>query len=221
MKKNINIIIMGPQGSGKGTQARMLAKKFDLQIFETGSVLRKIAKEDTEIGRKINEIMHVKGNIIPWDIMKEKILGRKLDELDENKGIIFDGTPRIIEEVEFWNKKLEEVDRKIDHVFYINLSKEESVKRLSLRKLCRKNNHPLIVGKDIKEEDTKCPVCGSEVYRREDDTPKKILKRLQWSKELIAPVVEYYKNKGMLIKINGDNTIELVYQEILGKMELA
>ena len=221
MKKNINIIIMGPQGSGKGTQARMLAEKFDLQIFETGRVLREIASQDTEIGRKINEIMHVKGNIIPWDIMKEKILGQKLDELDENKGIIFDGTPRIIEEVEFWNKKLEEVDRKIDHVFYINLSKEESVKRLSLRKLCRKNNHPLIVGKDIKEEDTKCPVCGSEVYRREDDTPKKILKRLQWSKELIAPVVEYYKNKDMLIKINGDNTIELVYQEILGKMDLA
>lgn len=221
MKKNINIIIMGPQGSGKGTQARMLAKEFDLQIFETGSVLRKIAGEDTEIGRKINEIMHVKGNIVPWDFMKEKILGQKLDELDTDKGIIFDGTPRIIEEAEFWEKKLKEVNRKIDYVFYIDISKERSVKRLSVRKLCKKNNHPLIVGYDIKEEDTKCPICGSEVYRREDDTPEKILKRLQWSKELIIPVVEYYKNKEMLIEINGDNTIELVYQEILGKMEPA
>ena len=221
MKKNINIIIMGPQGSGKGTQARMLAEKFDLQIFETGSVLRKIAGEDTEIGRKINEIMHVKGNIVPWDIMKEKILGQKLDELDENRGIIFDGTPRIIEEAEFWEKKLKEVDRKIDYVFYINIPKERSVKRLSVRKVCRKNNHPLIVGKDIKEEDTKCPICGSEVYRREDDTPEKILKRLQWSKELLSPVIEYYKNKGLFIEINGDNAIEEVNQEVLGKMELA
>ena len=221
MKKNINIIIMGPQGSGKGTQARMLAEKFDLQIFETGSVLRKIAGEDTEIGRKINEIMHVKGNIIPWDIMKEKILGQKLDELDEDRGIIFDGTPRIIEEAEFWEKKLKEVNRKIDYVFYINIPKERSVKRLSVRKVCRKNNHPLIVGKDIKEEDTKCPICGSEVYRREDDTPEKILKRLQWSKELLSPVIEYYKNKGLFIEINGDNAIEEVNQEVLGKMELA
>ena len=220
MKKNINIIIMGPQGSGKGTQARMLAEKFDLQIFETGSVLRKIASQDTEIGRRINEIMHVKGNIIPWDIMKEKILGQKLDELDENRGIIFDGTPRIIEEAEFWEKKLKEVNRKIDYVFYINIPKERSVKRLSVRKLCRKNNHPLIVGKDIKEEDTECPICGSEVYRPEDDTPEKILKRLQWSKELLSPVIEYYKNKGLFIEINGDNTIEEVNQEVLGKMEL-
>ena len=220
MKKNINIIIMGPQGSGKGTQARMLAKEFDLQIFETGSVLRKIAAEDTEIGRKINEIMHVKGDIVPWDLMKEKILGQKLDELDVDKGVIFDGTPRIAEEAKFWHKKLKEVDRKIDYIFYINLSKEESVKRLSIRKLCKENSHPLIVGTDLKEEDTKCPICGSDVYRRKDDTPEKILKRLEWSKKLIAPVVEYYKNKNMLIEINGDNTVELVYQEILEKMKL-
>ena len=219
MKKNINIIIMGPQGSGKGTQARMLAKKFDLQIFETGSVLREIAREDTPIGRKINEIMNVKGNIIPWDFMKEKILGQKLDEFDTRRGVIFDGTPRILEEVEFWEKKFKEVNRKIDYIFYINLTKEESIRRLSIRKLCRKNNHPLIVGYDIKEEDTKCPICGGEVYRRKDDTPEKILKRLEWSKKLITPVVEYYKNKNMIIEINGDNTIELVYQEILGKME--
>ena len=220
MKRNINIIIMGPQGSGKGTQARRIAEKCNLQIFETGSVLRKIAKEDTEIGRKINEIINVKGNIVPWDFMKEKILGQKLDELCTKKGIIFDGTPRIIEEAEFWEKRLKEARRKIDYVFYIKISKEESIRRLSMRKLCKKNNHPLIVGKDLKEEDTKCPICGSEVYRREDDTPEKILKRLKWSEKLLSPVVEYYKNKKMLIEINGNNTIEEVCQEIFGKMEL-
>ncbi|MCK5592168.1 MAG: nucleoside monophosphate kinase [Candidatus Pacebacteria bacterium] len=219
MKKNINIMIMGPQGSGKGTQARLLAKKYDLQMFETGSVLREIASQDTEIGRKINEIMHVKGNIIPWDIMKEKILGQKLDGLDENKGIIFDGTPRIIEEAEFWEKKLKEVGRKVDYIFYVDVPKEESIKRLSVRKLCRENGHPLIVGKNLKEEDTKCPICGSEVYRREDDTPEKILKRLEWSGKLISPVLEYYKNKGMLIKVNGVNSVEEVFKEILEKIE--
>lgn len=207
---------MGPQGSGKGTQARMLAEKFDLQIFETGSVLREIASQDTEIGRKINEIMNVKGNIIPWDFMKEKILGQKLSELDENKGIIFDGTPRIIEEAEFWNEKFKETDRKIDYVFYVDIPKEESVKRLSSRKLCKKNAHPLIVGKDLSEEEKKCPICGSEVYRREDDTPEKVLKRLEWSRKLLSSVIEHYKSREMLVKINGEQDLENVFKEILG-----
>jgi len=213
--KNINIIIMGPQGSGKGTQARMLAEKFDLQIFETGSVLREIASQDTEIGRKLNEIMHVKGNIVPWDFMKEKILGQKLSELDKNKGIIFDGTPRIIEEAEFWNEKFKETDRKIDYIFYVDISKKESVKRLSVRKQCRENKHSLVVGKDLKEEDVKCPICGSEVYRRKDDTPEKILIRLEWSRKLLSPVIEYYKNREMLMKINGEQSVENVFKEIL------
>ena len=206
---------MGPQGSGKGTQARMLAEKYDLEIFETGDVLRKIAKQDTEIGRKINEIMNIKGELVPWDFMKKKILGQKLDELDESKGIIFDGTPRIMEEAEFWNEKLKETERNLGYVFYVNISKEESIKRISSRKQCRENGHPLIVGKNITEEDKKCPICGSEVYRREDDTPEKVLNRLEWSEKLLAPVIEYYENKNMLTKINGEQGVEEVFGEIV------
>ena len=207
---------MGPQGSGKGTQARMLAERYDLEIFETGAVLRKIAKQDTEIGRKINEIINVKGDIVPWDFMKKEILGQKLSELDENKGIIFDGTPRIMEEAEFWNEKLKKTGRDLDYVFYVNISKEESIKRISSRKLCKENSHPLIVGKNITEEDKKCPICGSEVYRRKDDTPEKVLNRLEWSEKLLAPVIKYYKNKNMFTKINGEQSVEDVFGEIVG-----
>ena len=210
---------MGPQGSGKGTQARMLAEKYDLEIFETGDVLRKIAKQDTEIGRKINEIINIKGELVPWDFMKKKILGQKLDELDKNKGIIFDGTPRIIEEAEFWDKKLKEVNRDIDYVFYVDISKEESIKRISSRKQCREKGHLLIVGKDVKEEDTKCPICGGEVYRREDDTPEKVLNRLEWNERLLKPVIEYYENKNMLIKINGEQGVEEVFGDVAGCMK--
>jgi len=213
MKKNINIIIMGPQGSGKGTQARMLAKEFDLQIFETGSVLREIASQDTEVGRKIDEIINKKGQFVPWDLMKKEVFDWGVERLNKNRGIIFDGTPRIVKEIEYWDEKL---DRKIDYIFYIDISKEESVKRLSVRKQCRKNKHLLIVGKDLKEEDLKCPICGGEVYRREDDTPEKILKRLKWNKELLSPVVEYYENREMLIKIDGEQSVEDVFGEILG-----
>ncbi len=219
MKKNINVIIMGPQGSGKGTQVRLLANKFDLQIFETGDVLRKIAKQDTPLGKKIDEIINKKGGIVPWDLMKEKILTQKLNELDKRKGIIFDGTPRILEEAVFWEEKLKETKRKIDYIFYISILKEESIKRMSSRKLCKKYAHPLIVGKDLKEEDTKCPICGSEVYRREDDTPEKVLKRLEWSQKFLRSVIEYYKQKNMLIEINGQKSIKEVQDEILSHIK--
>ncbi len=204
---------MGPQGSGKGTQARMLAEKFDLQIFETGSVLREIASQNTEVGRKIDEIINKKGQFVPWDLMKKEVFDWGISKLDKNRGIVFDGTPRIVKEIEYWNEKL---DRKIDYVFYVDISKEESVKRLSVRKQCRENKHLLIVGKDLKEEDLKCPVCGSEVYRREDDTPEKILKRLEWNKELLSPVIKYYEDKNMLIKINGEQGVKSVFKEIVG-----
>ncbi len=215
MKKNINIIIMGPQGSGKGTQARMLAEKFDLQIFETGSVLREIASQNTEVGRKIDEIINKKGQFVPWDLMKKEVFDWGVEKLDKNRGIIFDGTPRIMKEIEYWDEKLPILNREIDNIFYVDISKEESIKRISSRKLCKKNAHPLIVGKDLNEKETKCPICGSEVYRREDDTPEKVLKRLEWTKELLGPVIEYYESKDILIKINGEQSAEKVFEEII------
>ena len=215
MKKNINIIIMGPQGSGKGTQARLLAEKFDLQIFETGNVLREIANQDNEIGRKINDIINVRGQFVPWDIMKKEVFDWGFDRLDKEKGIIFDGTPRIMKEIEYWNEKLPSLGKKIDYIFYIDISKEESVKRISSRKLCKKNAHPLIVGKDLSEDEAKCPICGSEVYRRQDDTPEKVLNRLQWNEENMKPVIEYYDQKKMITRIHGEKSIEEINEEIL------
>lgn len=219
MKKNINIIIMGPQGSGKGTQGRLLAEKYDLQIFETGSVLREIASQDTEIGKKIDEIINKKGEFVPWDLMKKEVFDWGVEKLDKERGIIFDGTPRIFKEIGYWNEKLSVLKRKIDYIFYINISEKESVRRLSNRKLCRENSHPLIIGKDLSENDLKCPICGSEVYRREDDTPEKILNRLKWNKENMQPVFDYYNDKKMIIEIKGEQSINDISKEILSHIE--
>lgn len=209
---------MGPQGSGKGTQARLLANKFDLQVFEMGLILRDIALGDTKIGKKIDKIINKKGQFVPWDIVKEAI-EHAISKFDKNRGIVFDGTPRRMEEIEYWEKKFKELKRVLSYVFYIDLSQEESIKRLSSRKLCKKNGHPLIIGIDIKEEDTKCPICKSEVYKREDDTPEKILKRLKWNEELLRPVIDYYKKREMLIEINGKQLIENVYGEIINHIK--
>lgn len=210
---------MGPQGSGKGTQARFLAEKYDLQIFETGNVLREIASQDSDIGRQIDEIINKKGGFVPWDIMKKEVFDWGLGQLNQEKGIIFDGTPRIMKEIEYWNDKFLSLKKQIDYIFYIDISKEETVKRLSSRKLCKENAHPLIVGKDLSEDETKCPICGSEVYRREDDTPEKILKRLEWNEENMKPVIKYYDNKKMITRIDGEKSIEDINKEIVSHIE--
>lgn len=218
MAKNINVIIMGPQGSGKGTQARLLREKYDLQPLEVGNILRNIAKEDSDLGREIDDIINKKGQYASWEIVK-KVLDHEVSKLDKNRGILFDGTPRRMEEVKYWEEELPKIGRKIDFIFYINISKEESLKRISSRKLCKKNGHPLIVGKDIKEEDTLCPICQSDVYRREDDTPEKVLKRLEINEEKLGPVVEYFDKKNMIKRINGENTIENIQKEIISYIE--
>ncbi len=218
MKKNINIIIMGPQGSGKGTQIRLLINKYGLQPIEVGNILREIAKKDTPVGREVDEVINKRGEMVSWELL-EKVLDEKVGLLDPKKGVIFDGTPRRMEEVKYWDKKLSDIGRKIDYIFYIDVSKEESLRRISSRKLCKANGHPLIVGKDIKEEDKVCPICGSEVYRRDDDTPEKVAKRLSWNEEKMKPVVEYYEKRGMITRINGENTIENIHKEILDHIE--
>lgn len=221
MKKNINIVIMGSQGSGKGTQAKLLAKEYDLQHLETGGILRKIAKEGTKVGKMIDVLINKNGEFVPWSIVRE-ILDETMDGIDRSRGIIFDGTPRRIEEVHYWDEKFDELDlHGFDLIFFIKLTEEESLRRISSRRLCRDNGHSLIFGKDVYGEDDKCPTCGSPIFMREDDSPEKVQKRLAWSKEILGPVIGYYKEKGKLIEIDGTQTIEEIFQEIKGRIEKA
>ena len=209
---------MGSQGSGKGTQAKLLAKEYNLQHLETGGILRKIAQEDTKVGKMIDTLINKNGEFVPWSIVRE-VLDEAMDSMDLKRGIIFDGTPRRIEEVHYWEEKFQEIHSKFDFLFFIKLSEEESLRRISSRRLCRENGHSLIFGKDVRSEEGKCPICGSAIYQREDDTPEKVMKRLAWSKEILTPVIEYYKEKGILVEIDGSGTVEEIFQEIKGHID--
>lgn len=212
---------MGSQGSGKGTQAKLLAKEYDLQHLETGGILRKIAQEDTKIGKMIDVLINKNGEFVPWSIVRE-ILDEAMDNIDRTRGIIFDGTPRRIEEVRYWDDKFAELDLPgFDFIFFIKLTEEESIRRISSRRLCRDNGHSLIFGTDVHSENDKCPTCGSSIFMREDDAPEKVMKRLAWSREILGPVIEYYKEKGMLIEIDGAQKIEEIFREIKGYIEKA
>lgn len=217
-QRKINVVIMGSQGSGKGTQAKLLIEKYNLQHLETGAILRRIAQEDTKLGHMIDELINKNGEFVPWSIVRE-ILDEAMDDFDPQRGIIFDGTPRRLEEVHYWEEKFQEIHSRFDFIFFIKLSEEESLRRISSRRACTANGHPLIFGKDVQQESDKCPVCGSAICQREDDTPEKVLKRLAWSREILGPVIEYYRAQGTLTEIDGSGTVEEIFREIQNHIE--
>jgi adenylate kinase len=213
----MNIIILGPQGSGKGTQARMLAEKFNLEHIEMGKLLREIAKLDTPLGKKINEIINLQGKLVDDKII-EKVLHSKLLELPNERSIIFDGVPRRDDQRKYLDKELQKLSRELDAVIDINLSEKDSVERLSKRRVC-KNEHVLIMGKNIKSENDKCPICGSEIHQRIDDTPERIKTRLGIYHKDTKAVVDHYRQKGLLVEIDGRPSIEEVHESIMNKLK--
>lgn len=210
--KNFNVVVLGSQGSGKGTQAELIAREYNLVHFEAGAVLRKLAKEDTELGQRVNEIINIKGEYVPWEIFRE-ILNTAIDDLDPERGMVLDGTPRRMEEVHFWEKKLPQMDRDFDFIFYVKLTPEESIRRLSLRRMCQ-NNHGLILGKTLPQEGDLCPICGANTFTREDDKPEKVKHRLEWNERILGPVVAHYRSTGELVELDGERSIEEVFADI-------
>jgi adenylate kinase len=209
----MNIIILGPQGSGKGTQAEKMAQKYDLEHINMGEILRGVAKQDTPLGKEIYAIQNVTKTLVPSRILRE-VLHLELNSLPREKGIVFDGVPRTMDQAEYIEEALQETGRKIDKVFFIKLSKEESVKRISRRWVCQKCRKVLIMGKDIQGVEKNCPACQGEIIQRQDDTPEGVKKRLEVFQKETMPVLEFYKKKGVLVEIDGEQSIEKVFEDI-------
>lgn len=183
-----DLILVGIQGSGKGTQARILAEKFGYQIFETGAALRAIAKEDSDLGHKVKEITN-RGDLVPNDIVME-IVEDFLSKHDSDKPVIFDGIPRSEAQRQSLEKLLESHDREFA-VLEIQLSEEEAMKRMMQR---------------------------AEQEGREDDTPEVMRKRIENFHQYTAPLLEIWKQQGRVIEIDGEQSIQDVTSEILEKL---
>ena len=212
-----NITIIGPQGSGKGTQAKLLIKKFNLAHVEIGEALRTIAKENSPLGRKIDELINKKGRMVPCQLVMQ-VVRRRLKQIPKNKGIVFDGTPRRLAEIKPLEKALARYGRQLTHVFYLGIPKEETIKRLSRRRLCANCKKIFILGKSITKGTKICPECGGRIFQREDDKPKAIAQRLKLYYKKTKPVVDYYKKQGRLIEIDGKQSIKKVFKDIIVRL---
>jgi adenylate kinase len=214
----MNIIILGPQGSGKGTQAEKLAERFNLEHIDMGKFLREVALLNTPLGIKIHETINVRKELVDEEVLRE-VIHLKLVGLPREQGIVFDGVPRSQKQLEYLEEVIKEVGRKIDAVILITLSEKESLKRIAKRRVCEKCKAVYILGKDKDASDKICRQCGGKVDVRIDDTPDGVRKRLNIFERETMPIVDFYKNRGMVLKINGDQTIEEVFEEIVKKLK--
>lgn len=213
----INLIILGPQGCGKGTQAALLAEALDLSHIEVGAVLRGEAKEKTPLGKKINEIINRENGLVSDDIIGE-VLHARIKNIPVERGVIVDGAPRRIGQVDEVEDAFNENRRKIDKVIFINIPEGESISRLSKRCACTVCKKNLILENDISDIEESCPVCGGEVKQRADDTPDGVRKRLEIFFRETMPVINHYKQKGMLLEVDGEKEVRQVFKDILDQI---
>jgi len=214
----VNLIVLGPQGSGKGTQAELLTKKYNLEHVNMGGMLRQVAKQVTPLGKKIDKIINVERTLIPNDILKE-VLRLEIESLNREQSLIFDGVPRTLKQVSDFEEVLLQTGRKINKLIYINVSEDESIKRISKRWMCEKCRQVLIMGKDVKSPDDQCPTCESRIMQRADDTLEGVNKRLEIFHNETVPVIEYFREKGLMVEINGEQAMEEVFKDICEKID--
>jgi adenylate kinase len=196
----LNLILLGPPGAGKGTQAERLVADFDLPYYATGDILRAAVTEDSELGRKAKEYME-RGDLVPDEIICDVIMER-IDRPEAADGFLLDGFPRTIPQAEALDEALEERNRRLTAALLVDVPDEEAVRRLSGRRICVKNQHLYHVDFDPPKHEGVCDQDGSRLIQRDDDKPETVRHRLAIYRKQEAPLVKYYE-QGLLRRFDG------------------
>ncbi|HUV42690.1 MAG TPA: nucleoside monophosphate kinase [Patescibacteria group bacterium] len=213
----MNFIVLGPQASGKGAQAELLAKKLGFAHLEMGEVLREIAKQKTSLGEKINQIIYQQGTLVPDSVIK-KVANSWLDKVKTSKGIVFDGYPRKLSQYQDLEKILTERGTKINKVIHLKVIEMTSIKRISSRRVCPKCDKEYNLVTRPPKKDKLCDFCQVKLVLRQDDKPKIVKKRLETYHRLTEPLINYVRQQGILIEIDGERPIEVIHQEIMKRL---
>jgi adenylate kinase len=196
----LNLVLLGPPGSGKGTQGERLQEDLRLPSYATGDILRAAVREGSDLGTQAKEYMD-RGDLVPDELMVGLIAERVAGE-EAADGFILDGFPRTIAQAEALDAKLSELGRALTAVLLIDVSDEEVVRRLSGRRICP-NGHVFHMEFDPPKEEEICDVCGASLEIREDDKPEVVRHRLHTYHEKTAPLASYYEERGLLSRVEG------------------
>jgi adenylate kinase len=209
----LNLVLLGPPGSGKGTQGERLQEDFDLPYHATGDILRAAVRDGTELGRAAKEFMD-RGDLVPDEVIVG-VIAEKVDDAASADGFILDGFPRTSAQAEALDAKLSELGRSLTGVVLIDVGDDEVVRRLGGRRQCE-NGHVFHVEFEPPKEEGVCDVCGAELFVRDDDKPDVIRHRLSQYHEKTEPLVGYYDQHGLLQRVDGAQAPDEVAAHIRG-----
>ncbi len=208
----MNLVLLGPPGAGKGTQAALLIKAYGVLHISTGDMLREAVKEGSELGKKIEGCMN-SGELVPDNIVNQVVVER-ISKDDAENGFMLDGYPRTTVQGEALDASMKGKNIKLDMVLYFKTSDEVAVQRLSGRRVCSecgKNYHATNMP-PVKENI--CDKCGVELFQRDDDKPETVKNRLKVYEEKTSGLISYYKDKGLLREVDGDTSADKLFDEI-------
>jgi adenylate kinase len=208
----LNLVLLGPPGAGKGTQAERLVSDFDLPYYATGDILRQAVKDETELGKEAKGYMD-KGQLVPDELICRVIMAR-IDSTEAEDGFLLDGFPRTIGQAEALDGGLGGRARKLTAVLMIEVADEEVIRRLTGRRVCVKNGHLYHIEFDPPKHEGVCDQDGSRLIQRDDDREDVIAERLKVYHRETAPVADYYAEQGILRKFDGGRTPSEVHDHI-------
>jgi len=211
----MNIIVIGPQGSGKGTQAELLGPKIGAIKLSTGDLFRSHISQETTLGRTVKEVL-ASGNLVSDDITLAMVDDR-LDQIAEDGigSVIFDGFPRTAAQAEGLDRLLAERGQRVDRVIELAVPDNVLIERMSGRRVCSNCGANYNLSFQSTKAEGICDKCGGELIQRDDDMPESIRKRLQLYNELTKPLLDFYGSRGLVTTINGNQHVETVQQAIV------
>lgn len=198
----MRLVLLGPPGAGKGTQAEILSEHYGILHIATGDLLREEVKNSTELGRQAQGYMN-KGELVPDEIVIRMVLNR-LDSDEAEKGFILDGFPRNVNQAKELDNKLKDIDKELDIVVYLETAEDVIVERLSGRRICKNCGAVYHVKNRPPRKEGVCDKCGGELYQRQDDEPETIKNRLQVYRKQTESLIDYYRDQGRLSVVSGD-----------------
>lgn len=208
----MRIILLGPPGAGKGTQANAITAEYGIPQISTGDILRSAVRAGTHMGLRAKSFMDA-GGLVPDDVVVG-IVCERLQDQDCRQGFILDGFPRTISQANSLNSTLEQMDSPLQVVISLIVDEDALVERLTGRRSCRSCGKGYHVIFSPSLQPGRCNVCGSELFQRDDDREETIRQRLLVYREQTAPLIEYYQAKNLLCSIDGMRDIQVVWAEI-------
>jgi adenylate kinase len=208
----LNLILLGPPGSGKGTQGERLQEDFRLPYYATGDILRAAVKEGTEVGKQAKEYMD-RGDLVPDEVIIG-VIAERVQREEASDGFILDGFPRTLPQAEALDAKMDELRREITAAILIDVSEDEVIRRLGGRRTCEAEGHVFHVEFNPPEKEGVCDIDGSKLIIRDDDKPEVIEHRLAQYREKTEPLSDYYEERGILNHVKGEASPDEVEEHI-------